>query len=55
MVFVIYPQYENRAYHQWSLQVSTKISKSAVHRNFIKRIFYEQLAQDLPVDKKIGE
>lgn len=53
MVFVIYPQYQTKLYHQWSLQVSTKISKSSVKRNFIKRLFYEQLQKDLPIEKSL--
>ena len=49
MVFVAYEQYEQRAYNQRSLQVSTKISKSSVKRNMIKRLFFDQLVLDLPV------
>lgn len=54
MVFVVAPQYPGKAHNQRSLQVSTKISKSSVKRNMVKRVFYEQLATDLPLEKKIG-
>lgn len=55
MAFAIYPQYAGKAYNQRSLQVSVKISKSSVDRNFIKRIFYDQLAKDLPVEQRLAE
>ena len=54
MVFVVYEQYPDRQYNQWSLQVSTKISKSSVKRNMIKRLFFKQLEEDLPVKENIG-
>ncbi len=50
MVFMVYPQYADRLYNQRSLQVTTKISKSSVKRNMIKRIFTEQLEKDLPLE-----
>ncbi|MBP6910412.1 hypothetical protein KBC03_02330 [Patescibacteria group bacterium] len=55
MVFLVYPQYPDRAYNQRSLQVTTKIAKSSVKRNMIKRLFYQQLEKDLPVEKTLNE
>lgn len=53
LVFVVYPQYPDREYNQRSLQIGTKVAKSSVKRNMVKRLFYEQLQKDLPVEKML--
>ena len=38
--FFFYPQYPNKNYNQFALQVPLKLSKKATHRNRIKRLIF---------------
>lgn len=44
-LFFIIPQYNNRPYNQYSLQLSTKVHKRAVKRNKLRRMFYDYIEQ----------
>jgi ribonuclease P protein component len=37
LVFVVFPQYQNRKYHQLSIQIPVKVDKRATMRNLFKR------------------
>ena len=42
-LFFIVPQYSNRSFNQFSLQLSTKVHKRATKRNKLRRMFYDYL------------
>ena len=39
--FFVWPQYPNRDYNQFGIQIPLKVSKRSTKRNFIKRLIYE--------------
>jgi len=49
--FFYVPQYANNLFHQCSFHVTIKISKSAVWRNFIRRIIMKYLEEEQRVHK----
>lgn len=50
--FFVWPQWPNRPYNQFSVQIPVKVSKSAVKRNYIKRIAYSFLRDSWLIFKK---
>lgn len=46
------PQYSNRDYNQFSIQISTKISKHATKRNFLKRLFFDFIKENNYLQKQ---
>ncbi|MBQ7074816.1 ribonuclease P protein component [bacterium] len=44
--FFYIPQYPNKQYHQCSFHVTIKLSKSAVWRNFVRRIIMKYLEEN---------
>ncbi len=50
--FFYYKQYPNRKYNQFSLQLSTKLSKKAVVRNFIKRSIVDYINKKWYIKKR---
>lgn len=44
-LFFVIPQYHNRSYNQYSLQLSTKVHKRSTKRNTLRRMFYDYIEQ----------
>lgn len=49
--FIYFEQYKNRNYNQYSIQLSTKLSKHAVKRNNIKRIILNYIRLNWYVER----
>ncbi len=45
-LFLVYPQYPNRLYNQFSINIPVKFSKKSTLRNKIKRILYDYLRKN---------
>jgi len=49
------PQYPDRQYNQFSVTIGVNISKSAVMRHFLKRVFMRYIAENTLVEKKFSQ
>ncbi len=52
--FLIYniPQYPNRHYNQFAIQLSSKLHKRSTKRNTLKRAYYDMILTQWLIDKK---
>lgn len=51
-LFFRIPQYTNRSYNQFALQLSAKTHKRAVRRNKMRRLFYDIIEKNNLILKK---
>lgn len=51
-LFFRIPQYTNRPYNQFALQLSAKTHKRAVRRNKMRRLFYDIIEKNNLISKK---
>ena len=52
-VFFYIPQYPNRPYNQFAIQISSKLHKRSVRRNKLKRMYYDSIEKNNLIMQKI--